>query len=92
MTNAQMRLEVASMYDSTTWHQRVSKMPENQIYAIFRYKQERDEKRKKERDLNNNEFYHRLVNDNETEYHQIDIWEFLMEKANEEIQGSSKAH
>lgn len=92
MTNAQMRLEVAAMYDSTTWHQRVSKMPDNQVYAIFRYKQERDEKRKKERDLNNNQFYHNLVNDNEKEYHQIDIWEFLMEKANEEIQGSSKAY
>lgn len=80
MTNAEMRLEVAAMYDSTTWHQRVSKMPENQIYAIFRYKQEREEKRKKERDLNNNEFFHKLVNDKEKEYHQIDIWEYLMER------------
>ena len=80
MTNSQMRLEVAAMYDSTTWHQRVSKMPDNQIYAIYHSKLRRDERLKKERDLNNNEFFHRLVNDKDKDYHQIDIWEYLMER------------
>ena len=64
MTNAQMRLEVAAMYPSANWHRRVSKMPDNQIYAIYRTKMKREQKEVKKTD---------------NDYHQIDIWEYLME-------------
>lgn len=67
MTNAQMRLEVAAMYPSANWHRRVSKMPDNQIYAIYRTKMKREQQLQEVKETNN-------------DYHQIDIWEYLMER------------
>lgn len=38
MTNYQyrVRMAVADMYDAPAWKERVSRMPDNQVYAIFR--------------------------------------------------------
>ena len=36
MTNYQVRMAVADMYDAPAWKAKVSRMPDNQVYAIFR--------------------------------------------------------
>lgn len=46
MTNYQMRQEVAAMYDAPAWKARVSRMPDIQVYAIYRNNKERQQKKK----------------------------------------------
>lgn len=61
----EMRKYVADEYpDSVGWHQKVAKMPTNQVIAIFkRFKNHKINEKKK-----------RLE---EESYHQIDIWEYM---------------
>lgn len=62
-----MRTYISNKYDTMSWKVKVSKMPVAQVIAIYRYFQKRDELlQKKEEDLN---------------YHQIDMFEYLNERA-----------
>ena len=44
MTNYAVRMAVAAMYDAPAWKERVSRMPDNQVYAIYRSNQRRSQK------------------------------------------------
>ena len=35
MTMSTMRREVSTMYDNDTWREKVKKMPDNQVMAIY---------------------------------------------------------
>lgn len=48
MTNYQMRCEVANMYPSMKWKQRVNNMPDSQVYAIYKTNQQRKQLQRNE--------------------------------------------
>lgn len=67
MTDAEMRKEIMDMYpNGKNWHRRVEKMPANQVFAIYQSKINREKPVEK-------------IPERE-EYHQIDIWEWLIER------------
>lgn len=62
-----IRQAVMELYPTATWHHRVSRMPDNQVYAIWKRSQEQPVKKKepeKKEEVN----------------HQITIWEYLNAK------------
>lgn len=66
MTVAEMRREIMDMYpNGKNWHRRVEKMPANQVFAIYQSMINRKEP---------------VISEKEEEYHQIDIWEWLIER------------
>lgn len=67
----QIREYVMNLYPNPTWHAKVAAMPDSQVYAIYRSKEES----KKYLQLNNVP-----VNAPEEEPHQITIWEYLNSK------------
>ena len=83
MTTAEIRLQVAAMYDAPRWKERVSRMPTNQIYAIYRRNLE---KKKEEKPL-----YLSLEPRKKQEtYQQLTIWDWMMEReVNHDAQGSN---
>lgn len=64
MTTNEIRRRVADLYDGPAWKQRVSRMPDNQVYAIYRSA----EKRKLSTPIKH-----------EPQPHQINIWEWAAE-------------
>ena len=74
MKIAEIRAEVMNMYPhSLTWHRRVSRMPENQVYAIYRDNQERKHRPVLEEEKKTSEEWWPM-------FHQYDIWEWLNAK------------
>lgn len=77
MDISQMRYELMKCpkYDSKGWHERVSRMPNNQIYAVYRYFASKGLLKPL------NEPYTALQGHSErAENHQITIWEYLAEQ------------
>lgn len=60
-----MRRYISNRYESMNWKNKVSKMPTRQVIAIYRRFKEADEKAKLEATCPN------------SEYHQIDMFEYL---------------
>ena len=66
MTIEQMREKVTKMYDSWVWRDRVARMSDRQVVAIyFKTKERYPEK------------FSRKKNKREGEYHQMTIFEFI---------------
>lgn len=71
MSNMQaIRKYVMDLYPNPTWHRRVHKMPDNQVYAIYRAKEE------EKKYLKENQVPQPQTQPTE-QFHQIDIWEYL---------------
>ena len=69
LSRHQVRAEVMDMYPgSITWQSRVNRMPDNQVFAIWRSKQERKACTKEDIPLHQSE-----------DFHQITIFEYLNE-------------
>ena len=68
MQAQQMRSDVAAMYDGPAWKERVSRMPDRQIYAIWHSNEERKAKVKT---LS-------LEPKKEPEYQQLTIWDWAI--------------
>ena len=74
MSNMQaVRQYVMDLYPNPTWHRRVHNMPDKQVYAIYRAKEE-EKKYLKENHVT-------PPQPQPTEpYHQITIWEYLNDR------------
>lgn len=80
-TMKQMREYVFSAYNGKKWHERVLKMPNNQIVAIYKNLKNSEEKRiAYQVEYENGKAL--LSGDNHLEgpFHQMDIWEYLLTK------------
>lgn len=72
----EMRLYILNKYSGTKWHERVLKMKPNQIVAIYKNVKKREE-------LEKNQVLPIFMSKTE-EYHQIDIFEYMLSKNKEE--------
>lgn len=75
MSNMQaVRKYVMDLYPNTTWHRKVHKMPDRQVYAIYRAKEE------ERKHLDVYGLGTPPKSEPTEEYHQIDIWEYLNDR------------
>ena len=65
MSMVHIREAVMALYSNVTWHHRVSHMPDNQVFAIWKRSQEHPKKAPEKK---------------EEAPHQITIWEYLNAK------------
>ena len=68
-----IRRAVMDLYPNATWHRKVHNMPDRQVYAIYRAKEE------EKKYLRDNGIRLHQVSDDKI-FHQIDIWEYLNDK------------
>lgn len=79
MTIAEMRLKISEVYPGKKWHERCSKMPNSQVVAVYKSL----EKRNFDRNYGAIEENHGI--EQNEEFHQLDIFEYMMqEKLREE--------
>ena len=67
-----VRRAVMDLYPNATWHRKVHNMPDRQVFAIYRAKEE-EKKYLKENSVPQPQH-------TSEQYHQIDIWEYLNNK------------
>ena len=80
MSNIQaVRKYVMDLYPNQTWHRKVHNMPDKQVYAIYRKKQEEKDRLKQLASLTGSTDFAN-IEDLEELFHQIDIWEYLNDR------------